>query len=383
MADHKIDYLNLDAFFEPAELAVRDNVRRFVEERCVPRVREWFAKEVFPVELAREFGELGLLGAELPDYGGVSPIGYGLICQELERADSGLRSFCSVQNSLVMFPISHFGSSEQRQAWLPRLAKGDAIGCFGLTEPDHGSDPGDMATTARRVNGDWHLDGTKAWITNAALCDVALVWAKTGPTADTIRGFLVPRGTPGFETATIQDKLSMRASSTGMIYLNDCVVPEANRLPEAIGLRAALRCLTEARYGICWGVVGAILSCYETALAYTRSRVQFGQPIAKFQLVQEGLVEILTHLVNAQLQAYQLGRLKVSGQLHHTQVSLVKRHNVAAARQAAARARSLLGANGITLEYPPMRVLANLETVYTYEGTNEIHTIIVGEDLAK
>jgi glutaryl-CoA dehydrogenase len=378
-----VDYFNLDAFLRPEEKALRDSIRRFVDERCAPHVAEWFENETFPKEIAREFGQLGIFGAELADYGGVSPIGYGLICQELERGDSGLRSFCSVQNSLVMFPIDEYGSPAQKQEWLPKLATGEAIGCFGLTEPNHGSDPGGMESTARNVNGKWTLNGSKAWITNAPICDVAVIWAKTGDTADSIRGFLVPSSTPGFETSFVKHKLSMRASITGLIYLNDCVVSEENLLPGATGLRGPLRCLSEARYGICWGVVGAMLSCYESALAYARTRTQFGQPIARFQLVQEGLVEILTHLVNAQMQAYQLGRLKSEHLLRHQQISLAKRHNVAAARAVAARARSILGANGITLEYAPIRVLANMETVYTYEGTNEIHTIIVGDDLAR
>jgi glutaryl-CoA dehydrogenase len=383
MAGALTDYFQLDEFLRPEEKALRDTVQSFVATRCAPHVAEWYEEGTFPQELAREFGDLGLLGAELPAYGGVSPTGYGLICQELERGDSGLRSFCSVQNSLVMFPISEYGSEEQQQTWLPRLARGEAIGCFGLTEPDHGSDPGGMETAARLVDGAWRLSGTKAWITNAPVCDVAVVWAKTGDAADSIRGFLVPRETPGFTVSPIHHKLSMRASSTGILYFNDCRLPQSALLPGSAGLKSPLRCLTEARYGICWGVVGAILSCYETVVPYAQTRRQFGQPIGSFQLVQEGLTEILTHLVNAQLQAYQLGRLKEKGLLRHPQVSLVKRHNVAAARAVAARARSLLGANGITTEYPPMRVMANLETVFTYEGTHEIHTTIVAEDLLR
>jgi glutaryl-CoA dehydrogenase len=378
-----VDYFNLEAYLRPDEIALRDTVRRFVDERCAPRIAEWWENETFPPEIGRELGELGIFGAELPDQGGVSPIGYGLICQELERGDSGLRSFSSVQNSLVIFPIEQYGTPAQKQEWLPRLATGEAVGCFGLTEPDHGSDPGGMETTARLVNGRWVLNGAKAWITNAPICDVAIVWAKTGEGADSIRGFLIPRGTPGFATATVKHKLSMRASITGLISLDNCAIPEENLLPGASGLRGPLRCLTEARYGICWGVVGAMLSCYEAATSYARSRIQFGQPIARFQLVQEGLVEIMTSLTTSQMLAYQLGRLKADKLLRHQQVSLTKRHNVAAARQVAARARSILGANGITADYAPMRVMANLETVYTYEGTHEIHTLIVGEDLAK
>ena len=377
------DYFDLDAYLSTEEKFLRDTVRQFVDQRCAPRVGEWFEQGHFPIELAREFGQLGLLGAELEEYGAVSPIGYGLICQELERGDSGLRSFCSVQNSLVMFPIARFGSQQQREAWLPRLASGDAIGCFGLTEPEHGSDPANMETTASYANGEWTLRGCKAWITNAPICQVAVIWARTGETADTIRGFLVPRDTPGLVVESIEHKLSMRLSSTGIIYLNDCVVPEESRLPDAIGLKAPLRCLTEARYGICWGAVGAMLSCYEAAVGYAKMRTQFGQPIARFQLIQEGLVEMMTNIVSAQLMAYQLGRLKADHRLRHPQVSLVKRHNVAAARSVAARARGILGANGITLDYPPMRVMANLESVYTYEGTNEIHTLVVGNDLTR
>ncbi|HLZ07820.1 MAG TPA: acyl-CoA dehydrogenase family protein [Chloroflexota bacterium] len=378
-----LDFYNLDAFLQPEEIALRESIRHFVDERCQPNLAEWYENESLPKELALEFGQIGIFGAELADHGGVSPIGYGLICQELERCDSGLRSFSSVQNSLVIYPIEQYGTPEQKAEWVPRLVAGEAVGCFGLTEPNHGSDPGGIETTARLVNGRWILNGSKAWITNAPICDVAIIWAKTGPNPDSIRGFLVPRGTPGFETAWVKHKLSMRASCTGLIYLNDCAIPEENQLPGAEGLRGPLRCLTEARYGICWGVVGAMLSCYETAQAYSRSRIQFGQPIGRFQLIQEGLVEIITSLVASQLMAFQLGQLKSRGLLRHPQVSLAKRHNVAAARQVAARARSILGANGITLDYPPMRVMANLETVYTYEGTHEIHTLIVAEDLAK
>ncbi len=378
-----VDYFNLDAFLQPEEKALRDTVRRFVDERCAPHVAEWWEQESFPKEIARELGQLGIFGAELPEHGGVSPIGYGLICQELERGDSGLRSFSSVQNSLVIFPIEQYGSDAQKQEWIPRLVSGEAIGCFGLTEPDHGSDPGGMETTARLENGRWILNGSKAWITNAPVCDVAVIWAKTGDASDSIRGFLVPRGTPGFETATVKHKLSMRASITGLVYLNQCAIPEDNILPGASGLKGPLRCLTEARYGICWGVVGAMMSCYEAAASYARSRIQFGQPIARFQLVQEGLVEIMTNLTTSQMLAYQLGRLKTEKLLRHQQVSLTKRHNVAAARVVAARARSILGANGITADYSPMRVMANLETVYTYEGTHEIHTLVVGEDLGR
>jgi glutaryl-CoA dehydrogenase len=377
----KVDYFNLEAFLQPEEIALRDTVRRFVDERCLPHIADWWENETFPAEIGRELGQLGIFGAELPEHGGVSPIGYGLICQELERGDSGLRSFSSVQNSLVIFPIEQYGTDAQKQQWLPRLTSGDAIGCFGLTEPDHGSDPGGMETTARLVNGRWILNGSKAWITNAPIADVAIVWAKTGDQADSIRGFLVPRGALGFETATVKHKLSMRASITGLIYLNNCAIPEDSILPGASGLKGPLRCLTEARYGICWGVVGAMMSCYEAAAGYARSRIQFGQPIAKFQLVQEGLVEIMSDLVTSQMLAYQLGRLKTQKLLRHQQVSLTKRHNVAAARVVAARARSILGANGITADYAPMRVMANMETVYTYEGTNEIHTLVVGEDL--
>lgn len=377
----KTDYFDLDAYLSPDEKALRDTVRQFVEQRCAPYVAAWFEEARFPLELVREFGQLGLLGVEQAGGGGISPIGYGLICQELERGDSALRSFCSVQNSLVMFPIARYGSPDQRDAWLPRLASGEAIGCFGLTEPAHGSDPASLETTAHYANGKWTLRGAKAWITNAPICQVAIIWARTGETSDSIRGFLVPRETPGLVIEPIAHKLSMRISSTGRIYLNDCVVPEESCLPGATGLKAALRCLTEARYGICWGAVGAMLSCYEAALGYATSRVQFGQPIARFQLIQDSLVEMMTSIVNAQLLAYQLGRLKADQRLRYPQVSLAKRHNVAAARTVAARARSILGAKGITLDYPPMRVMANLESVYTYEGTHEIHTLIVAEDL--
>src|SRR5215472_10224714 len=281
------DLLRIDDELSDEERLVRDTVRKFAADRILPDIADWFEAGILPKELFAEVGKLGLLGMHLQGYGcaGMGAIAYGVACRELEAADSGLRSLVSVQGSLAMFPIWKYGSEEQKQEWLPRLAAGEAIGCFGLTEPDHGSDPGGMTTTARRANGTWVLNGTKAWITNAPLCDVALVWAKTGEAQDSIRGFLVPRGTPGFETATIHHKLSMRASSTGIISLTDCAVPDENRLPEATGLRAALRCLTEARYGICWGVVGAMLSCYETAVSYSQTRRQFGQPIGKFQLI--------------------------------------------------------------------------------------------------
>ncbi|MFA5890903.1 MAG: acyl-CoA dehydrogenase family protein [Actinomycetota bacterium] len=373
-----IDFLHIDALLSEDERAIRDTVRRFVRERALPGIADWFERGVFPRELAPELGRLGLLGMHLEGYGcaGTSAVAYGLACTELEAGDSGFRSFVSVQGSLAMFAIHHWGSEEQKQEWLPRMAAGDALGCFGLTEADAGSDPGSMRTTARRDGTDWVIDGSKMWITSGSIADVAVVWART---EDGVRGFLVPAGTPGFSARDIHHKLSLRASVTSELILEDCRVSADAMLPEALGLRGPLSCLNEARYGIVWGAVGAARACYEAALSYSKDRVQFGKPIAAMQLTQRKLVEMLLATQRGMLLALHLGRMKDHGRLTHEQVSLGKYANVGDALEVARLARSVLGANGITLEYPVIRHMNNLESVYTYEGTHEIHTLVVGQ----
>jgi glutaryl-CoA dehydrogenase len=372
------DLYNIDRLLSEEERMVRDTVRKFVNERVQPIIGDHFEAGTFPRELIPEIAGLGLLGMHLEGYGcaGLSAVCYGLACQELEAGDSGLRSFVSVQGSLAMFPIHKYGSEEQKQHWLPRMAHGEAIGCFGLTEPDSGSDPGSMRTTARRDGDSYILNGTKMWITNGGIADIAVVWAKTD---EGIRGFLVERGSPGFSTSDVHHKLSLRASITSELHFEDCRVPADNMLPGVRGLRGPLSCLDEARYGIAWGSTGAARTCYEVALDYARTRVQFDRPIASFQLVQEKLVIMATELVKAQLLALQLGRLKDEGLLHPVQISVAKRNNVREALRTAREARSVLGANGITLEYPISRHSNNLESVYTYEGTDDIHTLIIGQ----
>ncbi len=372
------DLYNIDHLLSEEERMVRDTVRKFVNERVLPIIGDHFEAGTFPRELIPEIAGLGLLGMHLEGYGcaGLSAVCYGLACQELEAGDSGLRSFVSVQGSLAMFPIHKYGSEEQKQRWLPRMARGEAIGCFGLTEPDSGSDPGSMRTTARRDGDSYILNGTKMWITNGGIADIAVVWAKTD---EGIRGFLVERGTPGFSTSDVHHKLSLRASITSELHFEDCRVPADNMLPGVRGLRGPLSCLDEARYGIAWGSTGAARACYEVALDYARTRVQFDRPIASFQLVQEKLVIMATELVKAQLLALQLGRLKDEGLVHPVQISVAKRNNVREALRTAREARSVLGANGITLEYPISRHSNNLESVYTYEGTDDIHTLIIGQ----
>jgi glutaryl-CoA dehydrogenase len=372
------DLYNIEHLLGEEERMVRDTVRKFVNERVLPIIGEHFEAGTFPRELIPEIAELGLLGMHLDGYGcaGLSAVCYGLACQELEAGDSGLRSFVSVQGSLAMFPIHKFGSEEQKQRWLPRMARGEAIGCFGLTEPDSGSDPGSMRTTARRDGDSFILNGTKMWITNGGLADIAVVWARSD---DGVRGFLVERGTPGFSTSDVHHKLSLRASITSELHFEDCRIPAENMLPAVRGLRGPLSCLDEARYGIAWGATGAARTCYEVALNYAKTRVQFDRPIAGFQLVQEKLVIMATELVKAQLLALQLGRLKDEGLLHPVQISVAKRNNVREALRTAREARSVLGANGITLEYPISRHSNNLESVYTYEGTDDIHTLIIGQ----
>ena len=355
-------------------------VRDFVRRRALPRIGEHFEAGTFPRELIPELAGLGLLGMHLEGYGcaGASATAYGVASTELEAGDSGLRSFVSVQGSLAMFPIHRYGSEEQRQRFLPEMAAGTMIGCFGLTEPDAGSDPGAMATTARRDgDGDgWILNGGKMWITNGSIADVAVVWARTD---EGIRGFLVERGTPGFTTSDIHRKLSLRASVTSELHFQDVRLPESARLPQAAGLSAPLSCLSEARYGIAWGAVGAARACFEAAAEYAGSRRAFGRPIGGFQLTQEKLADMLTSLVQAQLVAWRLGTLKDSGRCHPVHVSLAKRANVRIALDIARSARTVLGANGITLEYPVARHMANLESVLTYEGTEEVHTLVLGK----
>ena len=372
------DLYNIDHLLSEEERMVRDTVRKFVQDRVLPIIGGHFEAGTFPRELIPAIAELGLLGMHIEGYGcaGLSAVCYGLACQELEAGDSGLRSFVSVQGSLAMFPIFRFGSEEQKQRWLPRMARGEVIGCFGLTEPDAGSDPGSMRTTARRDGNSYVLNGTKMWITNGGLANLAVVWAKA---EDGVRGFLVERGTPGFTTSDIHQKLSLRASVTSELHFEDCRVPAENMLPNVRGLRGPLACLDEARYGIAWGATGAARACYEVALDYAKSRIQFNRPIARFQLVQQKLAIMATELVKAQLLALQLGRLKDEGMVHPVQVSLAKRNNVREALKTAREARSILGANGITLEYPISRHSNNLESVYTYEGTDDIHTLIIGQ----
>ncbi|MGH2498271.1 MAG: acyl-CoA dehydrogenase family protein, partial [Ktedonobacteraceae bacterium] len=372
------DLYNIDHLLSEEERMVRDTVRKFVNERVLPIIGDHFEAGTFPRELISEIADLGLMGMHLEGYGcaGLSAVCYGLACQELEAGDSGLRSFVSVQGSLAMFPIYKFGSEEQKQHWLPPMAHGEAIGCFGLTEPDSGSDPGSMRTTARRDGDAYILNGTKMWITNGGIADIAVVWAKTD---DGIHGFLVERGTPGFSTSDVHHKLSLRASITSELHFEDCRIPADNMLPGARGLRGPLSCLDEARYGIAWGATGAARACYEVALDYAKTRVQFDRPIASFQLVQEKLAIMATELVKAQLLALHLGRLKDEGLIHPVQISVAKRNNVREALRTAREARSVLGANGITLEYPISRHSNNLESVYTYEGTDDIHTLIIGQ----
>jgi glutaryl-CoA dehydrogenase len=372
------DLYNIDHLLSEEERMVRDTVRKFVSERVLPIIGEHFESGTFPRDLIPEIAGLGLLGMHLEGYGcaGLSAVCYGLACQELEAGDSGLRSFVSVQGSLAMFPIYAFGSEEQKQLWLPRMARGEVIGCFGLTEPDFGSDPSGMRTTARRDGDSYVLNGTKMWITNGGIADLAVVWARA---EEGIRGFLVERGTPGFTTSDIHQKLSLRASVTSELHFADCSVPAANMLPNVRGLRGPLSCLDEARYGIAWGATGAARACYEVALDYAKSRIQFNRPIASFQLVQQKLAIMATELVKAQLLALHLGRLKDEGLLHPVQVSIAKRNNVREALKTAREARSILGANGITLEYPISRHMNNLESVFTYEGTDDIHTLIIGQ----
>ena len=379
------DFYCIDELFSAEERLIYDTVLEWVRQRFLPLIEEAYEEERFPLELVPELGALGVFGATLPEqYGcaGVSATAYGLINQALEYGDTGLRSFVSVQSGLVMYPIYSFGSEEQRRRWLPELAAGRAIGCFGLTEPDHGSDPGGMVTRATPVDGGFLLNGAKAWITNGGLADVAVVWAKVGDGgAPSIRGFLVERGMEGFETANYKRKLSLRASVTSELFFKDVFVPEASALPDVTGLRGPLSCLNQARYGIAWGAMGAAQHCFEAALRYSLERQQFGRPIASFQLQQRRLSEMATALVKGRLVAWRLGQLKQEGRATPAQISLAKRDNVYQAREIARAARELLGAMGIMLESHVMRHSANLESVYTYEGTHDVHHLILGEAL--
>ncbi len=377
---HDLDLLRIDQQLSSDEVLVRDTVRAFAAERVMPHIADWFEAGTLPRELAPELGKLGLLGMHLTGYGcaGMGSVAYGVACRELEAADSGLRSLVSVQGSLAMFPIWKYGSPEQKEEWLPRMAAGEAIGCFGLTEPDHGSDPSSMKTKAIRNENQWVLSGSKMWITNGSVADIAVVWAQT---EEGIRGFLVPRGARGFTSRAIHKKMSLRASITAELHFDDVKLPAEAMLPGVVGLKGPLSCLSEARFGIVWGVTGAARSCLEAAVGYARTREQFGQPIGGFQLTQGKLAWMLADLSRAQLLALHLGRLKEAGELTPEQVSLGKMSNVRAALEIARQARTILGANGITLEYPVIRHANNLESVLTYEGTEEIHALTLGQVL--
>jgi len=376
-----VDFLDLDSLLSDEDKLVRDTVRSFVEEKVKPIIEECHREARFPRELVPEMGKLDLFGADFSDYGlpGLKSVAYGLIMQELERGDSGIRSCVSVQSALVMYPIYTFGAREQRDRWIPPLAAGESLGCFGLTEPDFGSNPGGMRTTARRDGNEWVLNGAKQWITNGSLADVAVVWAKT---EDGIRGFLVEKGTPGFTAGDQHGKFSLRASVTSELGFVDCRIPAANILPKTDGLKNALMCLNQARYGIAWGALGAAMECYHTALEYSKERIQFGgRPIASHQLVQEKLVWMLSEITKGQLIAFRCAQLKDEGKLKHYHVSLIKRNNVWVARKSARLAREILGANGIVDDYPVIRHMLNIESVFTYEGTHDIHGLILGHEI--
>jgi glutaryl-CoA dehydrogenase len=379
-----VDFLDFDRLLAEEERAVRDTVRTWVDENLIPVIGEAYIEGRFPKQLIGGMAELGLFGANLPEeYGcaGLNNVAYGLIMQELERGDSGIRSFASVQGALVMYPIYAFGSDQQKQKWLPLLASGQEIGCFGLTEPDYGSNPSGMITTARETRDGWVLNGTKMWITNGSQATVSIIWAKTGDIKDvrSIRGFVVPTDTKGYTGKDQKGKLSLRASDTSEIHLQDVQLPKDAILPKSAGIKSPLMCLTQARYGIAWGAIGAAMACYDEALRYAQQRVMFDRPIAQTQIQQVRLVDMLTEIVKAQFMTLQLGRLKDGGSMTPDQVSLCKRNNVSMACDIAREARRLLGANGILAEYHSMRHMANLESVYTYEGTHDMHSLIVGQ----
>ena len=381
-----VDFYDMDSLLSEEERAVRDTVRRWVDDAVMPIIGERYVEGSFPMELVPQMAELGVYGANLPakyDCAELNNVAYGLIMQELERGDSGIRSFASVQGALVMYPIHEFGSEEQRKKWLPRLASGELIGCFGLTEPDYGSNPGGLITVAREDGDEWVLNGAKMWITNGSAAHVAIVWAKTGGLDDvkSIRGFIVPTDAKGFSAKEQKGKLSLLASDTSELVLEDVRIPKDYILPNSKGLRSPLMCLTQARYGIAWGAIGSAMACFDEAVSYAKERVQFDRPIAGFQIQQARLAEMLTEITKAQLLCLQLGRLKDRGDYTPQQVSLAKRNNVNMATECAREARRLLGASGILAEYQAMRHMANLESVYTYEGTHDVHTLVLGEQI--
>jgi glutaryl-CoA dehydrogenase len=381
-----VDFYSMDGLLSEEERAVRDTVREWVDDELMPVIAEHYIDGSFPKALIPRMAELGFFGANLPEeYGcaGLNNVAYGLIMQELERGDSGVRSFASVQGALVMYPIHAFGSDAQKRHWLPKLASGEAIGCFGLTEPDYGSNPGGMITTAKETADGWVLNGAKMWITNGSTADVSIIWAKTGALDDvsSIRGFIVPTDAPGFTAKDQKGKLSLRASDTSELVLADVRVPADALLPKSEGLKAPLMCLTQARYGIAWGAIGAAMACYDEAVRYAKNRIMFDRPIGGFQIQQVRLADMLTEITKAQLLSLQLGRLKDQGTMTPQQVSLAKRNNVNMATECAREARRLLGANGILAEYQAMRHLANLESVYTYEGTHDVHSLILGQEI--
>ena len=383
MAFEGLDVLGIGALLSDEERLTQSEVRRFVEAEITPIIAQCFEEARFPVNLIPALAELGVLGANLPEeYGcaGMNNVAYGLVMQELEAGDSGIRSFASVQGALCMYPIFQFGSEGQKRKWLPQMAAGKVIGCFGLTEPNFGSNPGGMLTRAKRVSDGWLLNGSKAWITNGTMAHIAIVWAKSHDD-DEIHGFIVERGTKGFTTRETHHKLSLRASDTSQLFFEDCLIPIENLLPGSGGLKSPLMCLTQARYGIAWGAMGAAMSCFDTALKYSKERVQFGRPLAGFQLTQKKLAEMATEISKAQLLCLHLGRMKDAGTLRPVHVSMGKMNNVAMALECARTSRGILGANGITGEYPIMRHMCNLESVYTYEGTHEVHTLVLGQHL--
>jgi len=376
-----VDYFYFDSLLSEEELMVRNSVREFVNDKIIPIIEKKYREGLFPLELVSQMGELGIFGMTLPQKYGcaeMNNVAYGLVMQELERGDSGVRSFASVQSGLVMYPIYTFGSEEQRELWLPKLAGGEKIGCFGLTEPDYGSNPGGMVTKAEKVDGGYLLNGAKMWITNGTIADIAVVWAKLN---GVVKGFLVEKGSKGYTAPEMKGKHSLRASITSELIFQDVFVPENNLLPNSDGLKSALMCLNQARYGIAWGVVGAMMACYDTALNYAKSRVQFSKPIAAYQLIQEKLVVMLTEITKSQFMNYQLAKLKDQEKAKFNHISMAKRNNCEKALEVAREAREILGANGILDEYPVMRHAANLESVKTYEGTHEMHTLIIGENI--